>query len=114
VTRASLRTQALASRASGQAMLVGPDIVLELLDEIAGHDVAQIRARASEVRGNLPSARRVHVLRGGVTLCGDVRGAPCDWPAGNTWVSVSDAIGVGIVNCLGCRLALELEWKGAR
>jgi hypothetical protein len=49
---------------------------------------------------------RVHALRAGAVLCGELKGAPSDWPARHTWVPWFDARSCKLVNCVGCRQGL--------
>jgi hypothetical protein len=57
-----------------------------------------------------PAPLRVHALRAGAVLCGTLKGAPVDWPPGNTWVPAFDERSCKVVNCEGC--AAELARTG--
>lgn len=44
----------------------------------------------------------IHVLRGGLSLCGFSTEVPAKWPGEDRWVSIDDAENFGAVSCPGC------------
>ena len=52
--------------------------------------------------------RLVHVLSGGVPLCGFSTALPCDWPEEHLWVSVMDP---DDATCPGCREKLPKKQR---
>lgn len=66
--------------------------------------------------GDLPVA--THVLWGGEVICGAayLRGAPGDWPKGQTWISLEDVerTGVGDVTCRTCANAAPQKINGLK
>lgn len=53
-------------------------------------DMAGAPGRVVRVAEAHAAAVEVHVLHGGVALCGRMRGVPADWPAGHLWARVEN------------------------
>ena len=49
----------------------------------------------------------VHILRHGLTLCGNVHGLPRDWGPGTMWIGFNDPRALEHVTCPTCRQVLE-------
>lgn len=105
--RLSLRHAAIAAQDAGRLFTLDPRVLVELIDRLMALEVERLRREIDRVKAALPAVSVIHALRGGETLCGTMKGAPCDWPRGHTWVGPD--MGRKLVNCLGCRAALARE-----
>ena len=65
------------------------------------YDVASVAHRAQAA-----PEQTIHILKGGIAICGTMRGLPGHWPEGHKWISFKDHDVRTAATCEPCKEAL--------